>query len=94
MLHVLGDKELKQRAAVQGREMRKQVAMQWSEVLRIDELPMPIDTLVKVLTTLASSMIVAHSMTPDDIDENVIVAAFEAFAGERRSPGARKRKRA
>ena len=94
MLHVLGDKQLKQRAALQGREMRKQVAKQWSEVLPADELSMPIEMLVKVLTTLTTSMIVAHSMTPDDIDEKVIVAAFEAFAGNSTSPRAKKSRQA
>jgi dipeptidase len=93
MLHVLGDSELKRRAAVQGRGMRKQVAKQWSKVLRVDELPMPIETLVKVLTTLTNSMIIAHSMTPEDFDEAVIVAAFEAFAGQRVAAATKKRKR-
>ena len=93
MLHVLGDSELKRRAAVQGRGMRKQVAKQWSKVLPVDELPMPIETLVKVLTTLTNSMIIAHSMTPDDFDEAVIVAASETFAGQRVAAPTKKRKR-
>ena len=81
MLHTMSDPELKQRAAVQGQMLRKMIAQEWSKTLPVDALPMPIDTFVKVLTSLTSSMIIAHSMTPDDFDEAVIVSAFEGLAG-------------
>ena len=42
---------------------------------------MPVETFVKVLTTLTTGLIMAHSMSPDDFGEDVIVAAFEALAG-------------
>ena len=52
-----------------------------SKTLPVDALPMPIDTFVKTLTSLTSSLIIAHSMSPDDFDEAVIVSAFEGLAG-------------
>ena len=42
---------------------------------------MPIATFVKVMITLTNGLIMAHSMSPEDFDEAVIVTAFEALAG-------------
>jgi AcrR family transcriptional regulator len=87
MQHALSNRGLLRRADVQGREMRKQIAQEWSKVLPPNSLAMPIDTFAKVVSALTTSMIMAHSMSPNDYDEEVIVAAFEALAGTTRSSG-------
>jgi AcrR family transcriptional regulator len=92
MQHALSDQDLLRRAEVQGREMRKQIAQEWAKVLPPNSLSMPIDTFTKVVSALTNSMIMAHSMSPSDYNEEVIVAAFEALAGATRS-SARKTKR-
>jgi AcrR family transcriptional regulator len=84
MQHVLSDEALLRRGDVQARAMRKQLARAWSKVLVPKSLSMPIDTFVKILSALTPSMIMAHSMSPDDYTEEVIVAAFEALAGAAR----------
>jgi hypothetical protein len=71
--------------------MRKQVAREWAAALPANSLAMPVDTFVKVIGALTSSLIMAHSMSPDDYDDDVIVAAFEALAGPPQKPGPVKR---
>jgi AcrR family transcriptional regulator len=81
MTHAQSNPELKRQAAEQGRFVRRLMADAWAKALPAEALPMPVDTFVKVITTLATSMIMAHSMSPEDFGEDVIVAAFEALAG-------------
>jgi AcrR family transcriptional regulator len=85
MQHALSDKKLLQRTDVEARKIRKQIALEWSKVLPPASLSIPIDTFAKIVSALTSSMIMAHSMSPDDYNEDVIVAAFEALAGTTRS---------
>jgi AcrR family transcriptional regulator len=91
MQHALSDVDLRQRADAQGREMRKQIAKEWAEALPAGSLAMPVDKFVKIIGALTSSLIMAHSMSPDDYGEDVIVAAFEALAGLRGKPRPAKR---
>jgi AcrR family transcriptional regulator len=81
MTYVQSDEELKRRSAEQGRMVRKMIVDAWSAALPPEAMPMPVDTFVKVLTTLTTGLIMAHSMSPDDFGEDVIVTAFEALAG-------------
>jgi AcrR family transcriptional regulator len=81
MTYVQSDEELKRRAAEQARIVRKMIVDAWSAALPPESTPMPVETFVKVLTTLTTGLIMAHSMSPDDFGEDVIVAAFEALAG-------------
>jgi AcrR family transcriptional regulator len=81
MTHVQSDEELKRRSAEQGRMVRKMVVDAWSAALPPGAMPMPVETFVKVLMTLTTGLIMAHSMSPEDFGEDVIVAAFEALAG-------------
>jgi AcrR family transcriptional regulator len=81
MTYVQSDGELKRRAAEQGRMVRTMIVDAWSAALPPEAMPMPVETFVKVLTTLTTGLIMAHSMSPDDFGEDVIVAAFEALAG-------------
>lgn len=81
MTYVQSDDELKRRAAEQGRMVRKMMVDAWSAALPPEVTPMPVDTLVKILTTLTTGLIMAHSMSPDDFGDDVIIAAFEALAG-------------
>jgi AcrR family transcriptional regulator len=81
MTYVQSDEELKRRAAEQGRIVRKMMVEAWSAALPQEAMPMPVETFVKVLTTLTTSLIMAHSMSPDDFGEDVIIAAFDSLAG-------------
>jgi AcrR family transcriptional regulator len=81
MTYVQSDEELKRRAAEQGRMVRKMIVDAWSAALPPEAMPMPVETFVKVLLTLTTGLIMAHSMSPDDFGEDVIVTAFEALAG-------------
>jgi AcrR family transcriptional regulator len=85
MQHALSDKDLLRRADVHGREMRKHLVQEWAKVLPSNSLSMPIGTFVKIVSALTTSLIMAHSMSPNDYDEDVIVTAFEALAGTTRS---------
>ncbi len=84
MTYVQSDEELKRRSAEQGRMVRKMIVDAWSAALPPGAMPMPVETFVKVLMTLTTGLIMAHSMSPEDFGEDVIVAAFDALAG----PGA------
>jgi AcrR family transcriptional regulator len=84
MTYVQSDEELKRRSAEQGRMVRKMIVDAWAAALPPEALPMPVETFVKVLMTLTTSLIMAHSMSPEDFGEDVIVAAFEALAGPER----------
>jgi AcrR family transcriptional regulator len=86
MQHALSDMDLLRRAEDQGRAVRKQLAQEWAKVLPPKSLSMPIETFAKVVSALTNSLIMAHSMSPNDYSEDVIVAAFEALAGIARSP--------
>jgi AcrR family transcriptional regulator len=91
MQHALSDQELLRSAEVQGREMRKQIAQEWSKVLPPNSLSMPIDTFAKIVSALTNSLIMAHSMSSNDYNEEVIVAAFEALAGTARASAVKKK---
>lgn len=82
MTYVQSDEKLKRRAAEQGRMVRKMIVDAWAAALPPEARPMPIETFVKVLLTLTTGLIMAHSMSPEDFGEEVIVAAFEALAGK------------
>jgi AcrR family transcriptional regulator len=91
MQHALSDKDLMQRADVHGRELRKQLVREWTKVLPPNSLAMPIETFVKVVSALTTSLIMAHSLSPHDYNESAIVAAFEALAGAARTQTGRQR---
>jgi AcrR family transcriptional regulator len=90
MLHVQSDEKLRRRAEIQAREIRKFIIQEWAKAMPSDPLPMPVETFVKIIGTLAQSLITAHSMSPEDYNDEVMVAAFEALAGSSVTP---KRKR-
>lgn len=86
MTYVQSDEELKRRSAEQGRMVRKLMVDAWSAALPPEAMPMPVESFVKVLMTLTTGLIMAHSLSPDDFGEDVIVAAFEALAGPEADP--------
>jgi AcrR family transcriptional regulator len=81
MTHVQSDAALKRRAEEQQRLIRRHLEDAWLEALAGEAPPMPIATFVKVMIVLTNGLIMAHSMSPEDYDEEVIIAAFEALAG-------------
>jgi AcrR family transcriptional regulator len=46
-----------------------------------DQLPMPAATFVRVTHALSDGLMFAHFMSPDEFTEDVIIAAFQALAG-------------
>ena len=93
MLHVLSDETMLRGSEARNRAARRQMIEAWRKALPEDQLPMPVETFVKVLTTLTTGLVMAHSMSPDDFGEEVIVAAFEGLGGGARSCGAGARRR-
>jgi AcrR family transcriptional regulator len=91
MQHALADEELLRRADVQSREMRRQLTKEWSKAVPAGSLPVSVDKFVKIIGALTTSLIMSHSMSPDDYGEDVIVAAFESLAGPAAAPTAAKR---
>jgi AcrR family transcriptional regulator len=81
MTHVQSDAALKRRAEEQQRLIRRHLEDVWLEALAGEAPPMPIAIFVKVMIILTNGLIMAHSMSPEDFDEEVIVTAFEALAG-------------
>ncbi|HEY2710460.1 MAG TPA: TetR family transcriptional regulator [Caulobacteraceae bacterium] len=87
-------------------EIRAQVLASTGDIYRIaatmlvanysaDELPMPAETLVRVIHGLADGLLQQRFLTPELHDDEVIYAAFAALAGERlvRKPGQPKQAR-
>ena len=81
MLHVLSDETMLRGSEARNRAARQEMIEAWRAALPEDQLPMPVETFVKVLTTLTTGLVMAHSMSPADFGEEVIVAAFEGLAG-------------
>ena len=79
MLHALSDETLRRRSEAMNRAARQQMVEAWTKALPADQLPMPAETFVKVLVTLTNGLVMAHSLSPEDFSEDVIVAAFEAL---------------
>jgi AcrR family transcriptional regulator len=50
------------------------------------ELPMPVERFVRVTHMLSDGLMFGHFMTPDLIDREVIISAFEALAGKPAAP--------
>lgn len=82
LMNVLSDETLRRRVAAQDREIRRQVVEGWGRMGKpSDPLPMPMDQLVRVIGALTDGLLIAHFQNPEDFDEALIVAAYEALAG-------------
>ena len=72
---------MRTRLAKANAEVYRAAVKRVTESARLDELPMPPDKLVRVLHAVIDGLTFLHALTPDLIDEEVVVAAFEALAG-------------
>lgn len=52
------------------------------EYVEADKLPMPPDEFVRALHALTDGLLALKFLTPELISDNIIIAAFEAMAGE------------
>ena len=83
----LTNKKLRARLAKANAEIYRQAAARVRQTARLDELPTEPLALVKILHALTDGLTFLHALTPDLIDEKVIIAAFEAIArGKATSP--------
>jgi len=76
----LSHKALRTRLAKANAEIYSQAVKHVAATARADELPMSPQTLVRVLHALTDGLTFLHALTPNEIDDAVIRAAFEAVA--------------
>ena len=79
-LYVLRHQAMRARLVVRNREIYAWAAEQLLARIPSAELPMPAERLVKTLHALIEGLMLTHFLTPELIDEEVIVGAFEALA--------------
>ncbi len=82
-LFALTNKTLRARLAKVNGEVYRLAANHVAQTTRAGELPMPPDKLVRALHALTDGLTFLHALTPDLVDEGVILAAFEAMAGDK-----------
>ena len=79
-LFALTNKKLRARLARANAETYRLAAERVGQMARLDELPLPPDKLVRVLHALIDGLTFLNALTPDLVDDGVIMAAFEALA--------------
>ena len=77
----LSHPRMRKRIARGNARIYAQIAAELVKFVPESELPMPAERFVRVTHALSDGLTFAHFMTPELIDRDVIVAAFEAFAG-------------
>jgi|SRR5579872_1934429 len=82
LMNVLSDETLRRRVVAQDREIRRRIVEGWQTAKPAEPLPMPMDQFVRVASALTDGLLIAHFQNPEDYDEALIVAAYEALAGE------------
>ena len=82
LVNVLSDEALRRRVVAQDREIRRRVVEIWETMSYPAELlPLPADQFLRVIGALTDGLLIAHWQSPEDFDEALIVAAYEALAG-------------
>lgn len=76
----LTSKKLRTRLAKANAAIYAQTAAHVRKTARLDELPTDPLKLVKILHALTDGLTFLHALTPDLVDEKVVMAAFEAIA--------------
>ncbi|MGZ5140720.1 MAG: TetR family transcriptional regulator [Burkholderiales bacterium] len=81
VLYALQNKKM--RAVVQRKnsELYAAAAATLRSALREEQLPLPAETLVRLIHVIMEGFFALHALTPDLVTEDVIVRAFEALAG-------------
>jgi AcrR family transcriptional regulator len=86
LVNVLSDDKLRRRVVARDREFCRLAVEGWEKYSKPAEpLPMSPERLVRIIGALTDGLLIAHWQSPDDFDETLIVAAFEALAGPMQS---------
>jgi AcrR family transcriptional regulator len=80
-LYALSNEPMRARIAKENAEIYKLLAKAIVQYIPAEELPMPAVKFVRVMHALTDGLMFEHFMSPELITEDVIVAAFVAFAG-------------
>jgi AcrR family transcriptional regulator len=78
----LSHPRMRKRIARGNAHLYAQIAAELVKFIPESELPMPAERFVRVTHALSDGLTFAHFMTPELIDRDLIVAAFEALAGK------------
>jgi AcrR family transcriptional regulator len=77
---------MRRRLARENARIYEYIAGELRKFIAETELPMPIERFVRVTHMLSDGLMFGHFMTPDLIDREVIISAFEALAGKPVAP--------
>jgi AcrR family transcriptional regulator len=92
-LYALSNPRMRRRIAAENVKVYAHVAKALLKYIPERDLPMSVDKFVRVTHALSDGLMFGHFMAPDQITEDVIVAAFEALAGADRPAREPKSKR-
>jgi AcrR family transcriptional regulator len=79
-LYALTHDDMRRRVASENRDVYREVERWLLQYVAPGELPMRPDRFVRVLHALSDGLLTLHGLTPDLVDADVIVQAFEALA--------------
>jgi AcrR family transcriptional regulator len=85
-LYALTHPELRARLEAMNAAIYRAAAADLAASVPAEALPLPPETFVKVAHALIEGLMLTHFLTPELIDEAVIVAAFETLAGAGQGP--------
>jgi AcrR family transcriptional regulator len=78
----LSHPRMRRRVARENLRVYTYIAAELVKFIPPGELPMPVERFVRVTHALSDGLMFAHFMTPELIDREVMVSAFEALAGK------------
>jgi AcrR family transcriptional regulator len=78
----LSHPRMRRRIARENERIYALIAAELVKFIAASELPMPLERFVRVTHALSDGLMFAHFMTPELIDRQVMVSAFEALAGK------------
>ncbi|THD75340.1 MAG: TetR/AcrR family transcriptional regulator [Phenylobacterium sp.] len=81
--YTLTHEEIRQQVLANSAEVYRRTARGMLALLRPEDLPMPAETLVRVLHAMTDGLLLKRIQMPELVPDEVIYAAFAAIAGER-----------
>jgi AcrR family transcriptional regulator len=78
--YALTNEAMRQELVALNADLYRQTVRAMLKLNRESELPMPVETLVRVLHVLIEGILMQRSLSPEMITDDVIFAAFEALA--------------
>ncbi len=79
-LYTLTHASMRAQLTLQNREIYRRMARGLVEFVAVESLPMPAERFVRVLDALITGLLFTYFQTPELIDDDVFVSAFEALA--------------